>query len=213
MEGLDPYKLEDAIRGFMRETREHQSARNAAAFSRSRDEEPLMSSRKSELHPTPFPTETSTRTTESPEETAAEGGESGSFCGTFVEGSNTYLNGGSVNAGENTFFLAPYNVGSSDGQWLVQVRVNGIEFATDDDEEIFLPGGVESASGASWNLKAYSPGTNYDDHDNPATPSDTGTAYVPIGYLKIDDDVVTFRAEACGPVTITQCAGILSVQR
>lgn len=150
-----------------------------------------------------------------PESAAAvaggEGSASGSFCGTFEEGGATFINGGAMLCGDKNFYVEPFEVDTGgDGEWLVQILLGDIEFATDDDEEIFLPGGVESSDDTpSWDLKSYSSGTDYDDNTNPSDPSDTGSIVIPIGYLKVEDGVVTFRAESCGHIGVGQCAGIL----
>lgn len=138
----------------------------------------------------------------------------GSFCGTKVVGGDTVIPGGLMVCGDKNFLVPDYVISlGSDSEDLVQITLSGIECNADDDEEIFLPG-VKTASGTpAWDLKAYSPGTNYDDTTNPSSPSGTGDIVVGLGRLIVEDGVATFVAEACGSIVVTHCAGTIGHQR
>jgi hypothetical protein len=103
------------------------------------------------------------------------------------------------------------------GTWLVSVKLTGIECATDDDGEIFLPGVITASGTPEWDLKTWSAGpppTSYDDNSNPASPSAPGGAIVvPVGKLTVAGGVSSLVPTGCGNVTVGQCAGILNFAR
>lgn len=139
---------------------------------------------------------------------------------TWAEGeaAKTGIRGGLLVCGDKNFNVPNQELTlSAAGKWLVQILLSGIDPATDDDDEIFLPGGVVTASGTpEWDNKVYSagpPATSYDDTTNPSTPADTGDIVIPIGILTIAGGSASLVATGCGTITVNQCAGILSYSR
>lgn len=133
----------------------------------------------------------------------------------YTEDSVTKIRGGYIACGDKNFHVAghPLNLATS-GDWLIQIKLTGIDPATDDDDEIFLPGILTATGTPAWETKTNTEGsTNYDDHTNPSTPAATATAIIPIGRLVIADGTASLAPVACGNVTVSQCAGILSVSR
>jgi hypothetical protein len=138
-----------------------------------------------------------------------------SFGELYVDDGDTKIRGGWIACGDKNFRVAGNTINlTTSGDWLIQIELDGIDPVTDDDDEIFLPGVITASGTPSWEAKANTEGsTDYDDNTNPASPTGTGTAIVPIGRLVVEDGVATLSAVACGNVTISQCAGILSVTR
>jgi len=136
---------------------------------------------------------------------------------TYESGSETVtgIRGGLLQCGENNFNVDPQELSlGTDGEWLVQIKLNGISLATDDDDEIFLPGGPTGSTGTpDWDNKAWTEGTEYDETSNPATPTATGELVVPIGKLTIDGGVATLDALGCGRIVVTACGGIMNHTR
>ena len=122
--------------------------------------------------------------------------------------------GGLLVCGDKNFAVDDYVIDTAtDGEWLVQIKLSGITCASDDDNEIFLPGVTTSSGDPTWDLKVKEEGTDYDDNTNPTSPSGTGSIVVPIGILKITDEVPNLLNLGCGNITIGQCAGILNFSR
>ena len=122
--------------------------------------------------------------------------------------------GGLLVCGDKNFAVDDYVIDTAtDGEWLVQIKLSGITCASDDDNEIFLPGVTTSSGDPTWDLKVKEEGTDYDDNTNPTSPSGTGSIVVPLGILKITDEVPSLLNLGCGNITIGQCAGILNFSR
>lgn len=126
--------------------------------------------------------------------------------------------GGALMCGDQNFAVPHYTVatstdGAADGEWLVEISLSGIEFATDDDDVVFLPGVVTASGTPAWNLVSYSGVENYTDNTNPSTPGGSGTIVIPIGRIIVTNDAVQFFPTGCGDIYVTQCAGILRFTR
>lgn len=127
------------------------------------------------------------------------------------------IRGGLIVCGDQNFNVNYQGLDTdpaTNGVWLVQITLSGIECATDDDGEIFLPGVITSTSTPAWALVAWTAPTDYTPNTNPTGPATpTGTVVIPVGKLTITDGVPSLESTGCGSVTIGQCAGILSVTR
>lgn len=128
-----------------------------------------------------------------------------------VEGGQAIV-GGLVVCGDKNINVPDFELSvATDGQWAIQISLSGVEAATDDDGEIFLPNVVTGPSSASMSANA---GTDYDDNDNPSSPaSPNGTVVLPIGIWTVTDGAGSFAATGCGSFTVGQCAGILNYTR
>lgn len=130
--------------------------------------------------------------------------------GTFTSA----IRGGALICGDQNFNVPYRGIAlGSDGSWLIEISLSGIDPATDDDDEIFLPGVVTAAGTPTWGSVAYTGSENYTDTTNPSTPAGTGTLIIPIGILTVASGAATFTAVGCGKITVGQCAGILSHAR
>ena len=120
------------------------------------------------------------------------------------------IRGGVIYCGDKNFNVENYVINiAPDRERMVQIKITGIKPNMDDDEEVILPG-IETAAGTpAWEEKS---GTVYDDNTNP-TIAATGTVIIPIGKLVIDDEVASLTNVGCGNVRVSQCAGILTVDR
>lgn len=120
-----------------------------------------------------------------------------------------------MTCGDQNFNVANYVLDlDTDGERLVQIALTGVTCATDDAEEIFLPGVTTATGTPSWEVITYTGSENYDDTTNPTAPdSPTGTAIVGIGRIKILDGAATFSPTGCGTIRVGQCAGIISHSR
>jgi hypothetical protein len=128
----------------------------------------------------------------------------------------TSIRGGALICGDKNYAVANYALTlGTPGQWLVEINVTGVTAATDDDDEIFLPGCITATDTApGWTLIAYTGSENYTSTTNPASPATpTGTAIIPIGLLTIADGAATFVPTGCGTIRIDQCAGLLTHTR
>lgn len=127
----------------------------------------------------------------------------------------TSIRGGLMTCGDQNFNVANYVLDlDTDGERLVQIALTGVTCATDDAEEIFLPGVTTATGTPSWEVITYTGSENYDDTTNPTAPdSPTGTAIVGIGRIKILDGAATFSPTGCGTIRVGQCAGIISHSR
>jgi len=103
----------------------------------------------------------------------------------------------------------------TDGVWLIEISLSGIELGTDDGSEIFVGGVITSSSTPAWDTPIGYTGTeNYNDTTNPSDPATpTGTIIVGLGILTITDGVASFQATGCGTITVGACEGILSHAR
>jgi hypothetical protein len=117
--------------------------------------------------------------------------------------------------GDKNFNVANQDLDlESDGEWLVQISLSGVTAATDDDDEIFLPGVTTATGTPTWANVAFTGTESYGDTTNPTSPSaPTGTLIAGIGWLKIADGAATFTPTGCGTIRVSQCAGILSHSR
>lgn len=128
----------------------------------------------------------------------------------------TGIKGGIVHCGDQNFNVEYYGVDTStttNSADLISIKLDNIAFSTDDDETYILPGVTTSTGTPSWEVTAWTTGTNYPDNINPATPTGTATIYVPLGKLTIADGVPTWEPTGCGNITINQCGGIVSSSR
>jgi hypothetical protein len=148
------------------------------------------------------------------------GGSSASTCpfGEIIDvdegGFTKAIRGGAMLCGDKNFNLANRGINLAvDSSTLVKITLTGIEFATDDDEEIFLPGVVTASGTPSWGTVTYTGSESYTSNTNPSTPAGTGTIVIPIGVLKVVSGVATFTPTGCGTIRVSQCAGILSHDR
>ncbi len=126
--------------------------------------------------------------------------------------------GGALMIGDQNFAVPFKGIpissdGSADGEWLVEISVGGIQFATDDDEVVFLPGIITASGPPAWGLIAYTGVEDYTANTNPSTPAGTGTVVIPIGRIVVTNSRVEFFPTGCGDIYVTQCAGILSFTR
>jgi len=130
------------------------------------------------------------------------------------ENSITGIRGGLIACGDWNFNVAdwPLDLGT-DGSWLVEISITGVEAATDDDVQIFIPGVVTASGTPTWAKSAYTGSENYTSNTNPAAPGDDGTVIVPVGVLTITGGSPSLVPAGCGSATIGQCAGILNVTR
>jgi len=126
--------------------------------------------------------------------------------------------GGAITCGDKNFNVANYpfpvnSDGSADGEWLIEISINGITFNTDDDDSLILPG-IETATGTpTWNKIAYTGSENYTSNTNPTTPTGTGTVVLPIGVLTINQGDARLANTGCGAFYVDQCAGVFSYSR
>lgn len=131
---------------------------------------------------------------------------------------NRAILGGAITCGDQNFNVANYPFpvdagGSADGEWLVEISINGITFNTDDDDSLILSG-IETATGTpTWNKIAYTGSENYTSNTNPTTPTGTGTVVLPVGLLTVSGVSTTFDNTGCGAFLVGQCAGVLSYSR
>jgi hypothetical protein len=129
---------------------------------------------------------------------------------TFEKG----IRGGVVYCGDKNFDVPYQGVNDTDGKWLIFLKLTGIKFNADDDDEIFLPGIKTSTGDPEIDKKAISgESTDYDDNVNPSSPTGSATIYVPLGTLETEDGVQKFTAVGCGNIRITQCGGTVSFER
>lgn len=130
--------------------------------------------------------------------------------GTFTKA----IRGGLMTCGDKNFAVPDKGFSvAGDGEWLVQIKLSGISANTDDDNEIILPGVKSSSSTPTWDLKAWTTGTDYDANTNWTTVTGTASAVIPLGRLKITDSVPAFTALGCGGISVSQCAGVLNFAR
>jgi len=124
------------------------------------------------------------------------------------------ISGGVVLCGDKNFNVGFYKVNENiDGDWLVSLKISGIKFNTDDDEEVFLVG-INTATGTpEWDKKSINGSTQYPDNVNPASPSGSAILYVPLGILKVENKAITFVKTGCGNIVISQCAGSMTFSR
>ena len=131
---------------------------------------------------------------------------------------NRAILGGAITCGDQNFNVANYPFpvnanGSQDGQWLIEISIDGITFNTDDDDSLILPN-IETATGTpTWNKIAYTGSENYTSNTNPTTPTGTGTVVLPIGVLRVSGVSATLANTGCGAFYVDQCAGVLSYSR
>ena len=124
------------------------------------------------------------------------------------------ISGGVVYCGDKNFNVAWKGIDlTATSTTLVYLTLSGIDPATDDDEEIFLPGVITSSSTPAWGSTSYSGTESYPVNTNPTSPTGTGTIIIPIGILTIADGAASLDPVACGNVTVAHCAGILSHSR
>lgn len=124
------------------------------------------------------------------------------------------IRGGAMLCGDKNFNVPFRGVGLAVDSWtLVKITLTGIEFASDDDDEIFLPGVITASGTPSWGTVSYTGSESYTSNTNPSDPTGTGTIVIPIGILKVTDGVATFEPTGCGTIRVSQCAGILSHTR
>lgn len=122
--------------------------------------------------------------------------------------------GGALLCGDQNFNVNYQGINlESDGTWLVEISLSGVDPATDDDDEIFLSGVITASGTPTWNLVSYTGTENYTPNTNPSTPAGTGTIVIPIGVLTITGGSPRLDPVACGMITVGQCAGILSHTR
>jgi hypothetical protein len=128
----------------------------------------------------------------------------------------TSIRGGLLVCGDKNYAVPNYALTlGTPGSWLVEINVTGVTAATDDDDELFLPGVTTATDPApGWTLISYTGSENYTSTTNPASPATpTGTAIIGIGLLVIADGAATFTPTGCGTITVGQCAGILNHAR
>lgn len=130
------------------------------------------------------------------------------------ESGDWYLQGGNVLCGDKNFFVADKLVNAStDGEYLVFIKLDSIKANTDDDEEIILPGIRTSTGTPQWDNTPYTEGVNYPSNTNFTGPTSSGRIIVPLGRMRIEDEVVSFELSSCGDISVNQCAGVLSYSR
>jgi hypothetical protein len=124
------------------------------------------------------------------------------------------IRGGVVYCGDQNWNFDPQELNLSvDGTWLVYLEID-VEVNRDDDEEIILPGiKTGTKPTGDWSKITWSIGTDYPDNDPPDVNTGNGTIIIPLGKLKIEDDVATFNPAGCGNIIIGQCGGTLSHSR
>jgi hypothetical protein len=133
---------------------------------------------------------------------------------TWKDGEETLTGilGGIIVCGDKNFNVENREIDlDTDGEWLIQVKLTGIECTTDDDTEIFLPQVTTSSGTPEWEARAV--GDGYTDNTNPSAPGASGTIILPIGKLTVADGIATLEPLGCGNFYSGQCAGILSYTR
>ena len=127
----------------------------------------------------------------------------------------TAIRGGLMTCGDKNFNVPKRDLNLAvDGQWLVQISLSGVTAATDDGDEIFLPGVTTATGTPTWANVAYTGSESYGSTTNPTSPAaPTGTIIVGIGLLTIADGAARFVPTGCGSIRVSQCAGILTHAR
>lgn len=147
-----------------------------------------------------------------PSNDRAAGGETCAFGSITVIDGDKAITGGSINCGPVNFAVDNYTIdatGTSDN--LVFIRLDGITANLDDDGVLILPGIAACSGTPTWELITF--GSGYPSNTNFTAPDDNAEVIIPIGRIIVTDGIARFFPETCGPVTIDQCAGVLSVSR
>jgi len=136
------------------------------------------------------------------------------------ETNNRAIRGGLVVIGDKNLALPNYEFsaladGSGDGSWLLQIKVDEVEFNADDDDSFFTPGIVTATASPIWQAIDASGGpTNYTDNDPPTDPATAdGVVYLPVGSLTVSGTSVLFYPTGCGGFTVEQCGGSYVITR
>lgn len=124
------------------------------------------------------------------------------------------IRGGAMLCGDKNFNVPYLGIALGTDSWsLIQITLTGIDPASDDDDEIFLPGCITASGTPSWGTVTYTGSESHTSNTNPATPAGTGTIVIPIGVLKVVSGTATFTPTGCGTIRVSQCAGILDHSR
>lgn len=130
------------------------------------------------------------------------------------ESGDWYLQGGNMVCGDKNFFVSDKAVNASnDGEYLVFIKLNRIKANTDDDQEIILPGVSTTTGTPEWDTVVYTEDASYPSNTNFTGPTSDGTIIVPLGHMRIENEVVSFGSGSCGNIAVSQCAGVLSYSR
>lgn len=118
--------------------------------------------------------------------------------------------GGVVHVGDQNFNVEHQALTlTADVDKLVWLEVS-CTVNTDDDGVLLLPG-VETGTAPTWQNGPYASG--YPDNTPPTPATPTATVILPIGRLRIVDEVATLEPTGCGNFIITHCAGTVGYVR
>ena len=143
--------------------------------------------------------------------TGGGGTTSGAFCELYQDGSDWFIRGGLVQAGETNHAVEDYAVSvAADGDWRIYVEVD-VECNRDDDDQYFLPG-IANSPGSVPDIEKTASAT-YPANDAPAVADGLGTIILPLGVLTVESGEPSFAPTGCGSFFLSQCAGNLGYSR
>ena len=125
------------------------------------------------------------------------------------------IQGGVVHCGETNYTVGNYDIDLESAVDTLLWHKVDFNAATDDDNQVFLPG-IENATGIS----TWQTGSSYPDASLPSSPdSPAASVIVPIGHLIVtipdgaERGIAVFYPAACGNITITHCIGTVGYTR
>lgn len=146
------------------------------------------------------------------QEPVAGGGNGGSFCTLYEDPADSgdwFVTGGAVRINNTkTFEVAPYEVGPSDGEWLLYIQTNvEVNRTTEGD---YFESGIKTTTDTSLTIQDTTSLDAYPDGTDPTLADGLAVVTLAVGRLRKQDGIPTLYPTGCGSFLLTHCDGEIS---